>query len=58
MITQMGYKDEEVKALYWLFNKREPRARKYGDTIPEKRERNVTDQIDQKSNLSDEMTQE
>jgi len=43
----MGTKDEEVKALYWLYNKRSPRARKYGEAID-------TYQVSEAAQLGDE----
>lgn len=47
----MSYKDEEVKALYWLYNTRYPRKRKYGDSDV------VGSQVSDASRLGGEETQ-
>lgn len=52
----MGTKDEEVKALYWLYNKRFPRARKYGETIDTYQASEAAQLEDEGSRLSHDIT--
>lgn len=52
----MGTKDEEVKALYWLYNKRSPRARKYGEAIDTCQVGEAAQLGDERSHLSHDIT--
>jgi len=52
----MGTKDEEVKALYWLYNKRFPRARKYGEAIDTYQVSEAAQLGDEGSHLSHDIT--
>jgi len=52
----MGTKDEEVKALYWFYNKRSPRARKYGEAIDTYQVSEAAQLEDEGSHLSHDIT--